>query len=125
VPDWLRPLLDAVLHDLQQPAPLDLAVGWTSGDGDRPGLLWLQEAQSAPELTGVPAWRGNQADALVHLADQLQEQFFPETRGAWGQARPACPGHGHPAEARVEGAVACWVCPSTGEVIGRVGALEP
>jgi hypothetical protein len=69
--------------------------------------------------------RGDVAEVMFELADGLQEQFFPESFGAWGQARPACPGHTHPAEPTVIAAVACWVCPSTGEVLGPIGAYAP
>jgi hypothetical protein len=60
-----------------------------------------------------------EADAVVILADQLQDGVLEETAGA---PRPPCPadgGHLHPAVARVVDGVASWVCP-TGE-----GARRP
>ena len=116
-------MLDAVLSDLQQPTALELAIGWTSEDGDDRGTLWFQEVASAPEMTGVHVRRAEPADLMVHLAEQLQEQFFPETSGAWAEARPVCPGHRHPAEPRVVRSIACWVCPSTDQLLGRIGAI--
>jgi hypothetical protein len=121
LPDWLAPVLAAVLADLQRPTALELAAGWTDGE---PGTLWLQERGDRSSTTGVPVWRDERAEMLVQVADQLQEQFFPETSGAWGQARPACPGHAHPAAPRVEGSTACWTCPTSGQVLGEIGALE-
>ena len=74
---------------------------------------------------GIHVPSGDPAEILFELADQLQEQFFPETFGAWGEARPACPGHTHPAEPTVIDSIACWICPTTGEALGRIGAYDP
>jgi hypothetical protein len=124
VPDWLWPALDAVLTDLQRPTRVDLAVGWTGNGDDDTGTLWMQEVGWEPAVVGVHVTRGDAAEVIVDLADQLQEQFFSETGSAWGEARPPCPGHGHPAEPRVENAVAWWVCPSSGRALQRIGADE-
>jgi hypothetical protein len=105
--------------------PVALAVGWTSDGEDGYGTLWLQEAGSEPGVVGVHVRRGEPAAVIAELADRLQDQFFAETRSAWGEARPACPGHGHPAVAEVEDAVAWWVCPSTGARVARIGAARP
>ena len=62
------------------------------------GTLWIQE-QGSEAVLGV-GLRGDRGALLVaHLADELQEQFFPETEAAWGEPRPLCPGHTHPAQA--------------------------
>jgi hypothetical protein len=58
------------------------------------------------------------------LADYLQEQFFPETRAAWAQARPGCPGHGHPATARLIDGDAWWTCQQDGHALASFGALR-
>jgi hypothetical protein len=63
------------------------------------------------------------AEMAVSLADHLQEQFFPETGGAWGQARPPCPGHAHPALARLIDDEAWWTCPLDGRALSRFGML--
>ena len=56
------------------------------------------------------------------LADHLQEQFFPESGAAWGEARPACPGHSHPASASADEHEAWWECPVDGRRIAAIGS---
>jgi hypothetical protein len=53
----------------------------------------------------------------------LQDQWFPETAGAWGEARPECPGHTHHAEPGIRHDVAVWSCPKDGRVLARIGEL--
>ncbi|MGH2883072.1 MAG: hypothetical protein ACRDPA_10315, partial [Solirubrobacteraceae bacterium] len=72
---------------------------------------------------GLPSRAAPRATLRAEWADQLQEQFFPETQGAWGEARPKCPGHPHPAQAIERDGDAWWVCPSTGQLIARIGHL--
>jgi hypothetical protein len=68
-------------------------------------------------------------DAFARALRDLQgadpkEQVFPETRAAWGQARPPCPGHAHPASAELVGDHAMWICPSSGQPLARIGYLH-
>ncbi|MEU5438772.1 hypothetical protein AB0G73_36335 [Streptomyces sp. NPDC020719] len=46
-------------------------------------------------------------EALVHLADRLQDWVIELTHG---QASPPCPGHPHPMSAAVADDTAAWVC---------------
>jgi len=87
--------MDAVLADLQQPTSVDVRVSYNResrtlrfSEGDD----WRSASY---EL--CPNERGSRR--VVRLADWMQEQFFPETFGAWGEARPACPGHPAPSRA--------------------------
>jgi hypothetical protein len=96
VPAWLAEILDVVLRDLQRPEPVAIRVGWTPADTDRSGLLWFEEV-GHQGMTGVNVPETDDAYLTVLLADALQDQFFSETSAAWGEARPACPGHTHPA----------------------------
>jgi hypothetical protein len=124
LPEWLRGPVAAVLHDLQPPRPVDLRLAYEErADGE--GVLWIGELDD-PFWTGVGVtpWRDEPVTRLVvGLADWLQEQFFPESRGAWGEARPACPGHPHPAQADELSGEAWWICPADGRRIGRIGSL--
>jgi hypothetical protein len=108
-----------VLADLQRSSPIDLRAGYD----DAAGQLWISEAGEFG-MWGYEPWDERGAGLLVDLADCLQEQFFPETRGAWGQARPCCPGHPHPAQAVRLGDEAWWICPVDQIRIGRIGELE-
>jgi hypothetical protein len=62
----------------------------------------------------------SEADAVVKVADLLVDDVIEQLWGAW----PICPGHGHPAEARVVADEAMWVCPQVGVTIARVGELQ-
>jgi hypothetical protein len=115
-------LLEPVLSDFQRPRPIELDFGldpqWEGG------LVWIWE----PDLSGamglpIPDRSAPRVELFVYFADLLQEQFFPETRGAWGEARPECPGHPHPASPIELDREAWWVCPVNGRRIGKIGQL--
>jgi hypothetical protein len=123
VPDWLMSeVLDAVLLDLQRPRPVEFELGVEPrGEG---GIVWFAErGGSGAAGLGLPDRSTPRAELLVSWADWLQEQVFPETRGAWGEARPECPGHPHPGSAVELDGEAWWVCPVDGRRIGRIGQL--
>ena len=124
VPDWLmREVLEPVLGDLQRPRPIELVVELEPRD--QGGLVWFSErGQQGSFGLGVPDPATPRAALLAEWADQLQEQFFPETHGAWGEARPQCPGHPHPAQAIESDDEAWWVCPTDGGPITRIGHLH-
>jgi hypothetical protein len=92
VPEWLRGPLDDVLHDMQQPHAVELRIGWEPPADDDWGLVWITEVgQQGRAGMGVTPMESPE-DLKVHIADWMQDQWFPETYGAWGEARPACPG---------------------------------
>jgi hypothetical protein len=141
-PDWLEGPASAVLEDLQgaQPiagiavfaAPIDHLNGLTLGiaEGltpDEPlsqlddeldpddhtdygGGNWVPRSLTGPEL-------------LVLVADILQEDLA-ETFTGWGQARPPCPHHPHPARPGVRDGEAWWICERDDELLNRVGRGE-
>jgi hypothetical protein len=107
------------LGDLQADAPIEVRVRGLEGD-----RLIVQEA-GEPDSAGLWIPPDDAPEELVvSLADQLQEQVFPESRGAWGQARPPCPGHAHPARAELVDDVAMWVCPDTERPLARIGHAQ-
>jgi hypothetical protein len=127
VPDVLRGALELVLGDLQGARPIELLVGFEPGaepnpDGEWESLLWFTEpdgweAGYAPYEQSGPA-------LVVDLAEYLQEHFFPESRQAWGEARPECPGHPHPTVPEVRAGEAWWTCPLTSDRVARLGTLR-
>jgi hypothetical protein len=87
--------------------------------------VWLREPADAHGTAfWIPEDTGEGAGLLLLLADRLQDQFFPETRSAWGEARPACRGHRHPARAIEVAGEAWWTCPLDGRRIARIGRLS-
>jgi hypothetical protein len=90
-PPWLGEAVDAVLRDFQQPRPV--AIEWRYEPTDGTGTVWLRElGDEHGTAFWIPEDTEEGAEFLLLLADRLQDQFFPETRSAWGEARPACPG---------------------------------
>ncbi len=119
VPDWLGDVFDTVLADLQLPTPIDVQLGFVLESS----LLWVSEP-SERSRTGFQAFADESSlERLVRVAAWLQEQFFWETRAAWGQARPACPDHPHPASPVELSGRAWWVCPTDARPIARIGEL--
>jgi hypothetical protein len=116
-PEWLARALIAVMSDLQRPESVRFEVTW---DADEQ-IIWFREATERDRAGFSPGDRRG-AQLMVELADWLQEQVFPESGGAWGEARPECPGHAHPALPFVEAdGEAWWVCPTAGPLIKRIG----
>lgn len=145
-PSALRDLVDLVLGDLQASEPIPVQVGWHPNyvspgsavlgceDPPTPYLMFSEPGPwggvgwtpAAPGAGGEDREWGDEftpAEMAVGLADYLQEQFFPEAAAAWGQARPLCPGHSHPAEPRLIDGDAWWTCPRDGHEVARFGAL--
>jgi hypothetical protein len=119
LPDWLHETVECCLHDMQQPTAVELRLE-LSGDGEHL-MLWESDG-SGSGFYLLNEQRG--AELVVHLADFLQEQVFPETREAWGEARPACPRHQHPATPTVLDGEAWWICPDTNRRLSVIGAYQ-
>jgi hypothetical protein len=125
VPRWLiTEVLEPVLADLQGDHPIEIDVT-RELQGRSAGYVVFQErGHQAGAGLGVPLPEASREEAKVIWADYVQEQFFPETRAAWGQARPPCPDHHHPASATLLDGEAWWICPADGTRIGRIGDLR-
>lgn len=123
LPEWLAGPLRDVLRDMQQPRTLELALWWEPPFDTEWGLVWFTEVGELGRAGMGVAPMDSAEDLKVHIADWMQEQWFPETAGAWGEARPECPGHTHPAAPVIDDDVAVWSCPKTGHVLARIGEL--
>lgn len=120
LPPWLLEAVDALMADFQQPSPIDVRLGFDAAQQ----TLWIGEAGGRDASFAFGLWGEERGAALlITLAHWLQEQFFPETLGAWGQARPECPGHTHPAYAGPVGEQAWWLCALDHHQIAQVGHL--
>jgi hypothetical protein len=116
--EWAREVVDRCLHDMQQPTVIEVSLKWLiervlmlpdPGGGDD-GYTFTHAQESA--------------EMVVAFANLLQEHVFPESDGAWGKARPACRGHGHPTKPTVLDGEAWWICPNTGQRLSLIGAYE-
>jgi hypothetical protein len=123
LPDWLSEILEVVLSDFQQPAAIELRVGY---DAARQMVVFSEHGETGGAGFGESATqtRPPNAQDIVEVAYWLQDQFFPETRGAWGEPRPRCPGHAHPmAPVEIDGE-AWWTCPLDDRAVVRIGAFR-
>jgi hypothetical protein len=95
VPEAVWQVIEPALIDLQRPRAVELEFGFNRRlDGL---VVWVGERGE----TGSAGWWlsdevNRPVEWLVSWANWLQEQVFAEATGAWGEARPACPGHRHP-----------------------------
>ena len=62
-------------------------------------------------------------DLLLLIADLLQVCVLENMLG-WGQARPPCPTHPHPACPALHDGEAWWVCPQDQSALYRIGCGE-
>ena len=101
---------------MQQPTPIKLGLGYYQDDElEHFGVVQFRETDGTGFGFGVVT-NSPEPALLIALAEGLQENFS-ETREAWGQARPACPGHTHPAVPNELDGVAWWTCPHDGAPI--------
>jgi hypothetical protein len=108
---------EGVLNDLQGNDPITISLSYRPDVGGV--IVTVAECSYGFGIDpGAPS-----AEMLVALAEGIQEHL-PECPAAWGEARPACPGHPHPAVAKLVGDSAYWVCPNDGHRLGLIGALH-
>ena len=92
----------------------------------RPLPALADAEQLEPEPAAMPGGgnlvpRGlSGAELLVRVAELLQEELA-ETQLGWGQARPPCPYHPHPARPVMIDGQAWWICERLGESLYRIG----
>jgi hypothetical protein len=124
VPEWLKRPLAAVLRDLQRPEPVNIHISYSPHPlYDSYGAIFLVEVGQESWLTSIPvSTNASHAELLVEIADGMQDQVFPELHGSWGEARPECPRHPHPAVPRLVEDKAWWVCPMTAAQIKQIGS---
>ncbi|MEI4274178.1 hypothetical protein TEK04_20835 [Klenkia sp. LSe6-5] len=138
-PAFWTPVVDRVLRDVA--ATTDLGTTWrfqhrtTEPDVLRtPGLtLWFGDdgpgewvvPDPVLELR-LPRTRFELPDlrdvdeALLFLADRVQDHLVDELHGAW----PLCPGHTHPMRPAPSGTGPAWRCPAGTGADVEVGALR-
>lgn len=121
IPTWQRKVINAVVTDVQESGPISLRFACVLED-DRQSMTlfaWVDGEQGASG-TGLNPHRSH-VERLVDFAGWLQEQVIWESVAAWGEARPLCPGHPHPAKPDVVGGDAWWVCPQNRRQIALIG----
>ena len=144
-PVWLEEPVVGVMADLQAATPirgLVPAASFEDGlNGVSLGVIEPSELSATlprlpdaadeldPEPAGSPGGgnfipRGlTEPGLLARVAEILQEDLA-ETEIAWGQARPPCPYHPHPARPVVRDGEAWWICERLSEPLYRIGRGE-
>lgn len=113
---------ERVVADLQGADPVAISLSYQASDKAPESGIVLVEVGECRYGFGV--WlRESPAEKLFRLADGVQEHLC-ECPDAWAQARPACPGHGHPALPQLRGDAAYWVCPGDGRRLAAIGELH-
>jgi hypothetical protein len=123
IPDAVARAARRVIADVDGAEPLPITlVSYTQRSEDPVlGMLIIGVGEAMYGFGVDPA--ASDAELLWEIAEGIQE-YLSETALAWGQARPVCPGHPHPAIARVEGGKAVWICPRDDRQLGVVGELH-
>src|ERR1700722_3270238 len=123
LPEWLAGPAAAVFADIQGDDPISnlrlLATKTGHPDGAILGVL-------EPDGTGGGRSVSRHADPIemiLEIAEILQDECA-ERSGGWGQPRPPCPYHPHPARPALRGGEAWWVGERREERLYRIGTGE-
>ncbi|MDA0171948.1 hypothetical protein OJ998_22800 [Solirubrobacter taibaiensis] len=141
-PDWLDAPAAAVLRDLQGAQPIAgiSVVAYRAVDLNGLHLAIVvgpEVSEPLPQLEddldpGEPTEYGGgnwvprtlTGPALLVLVADLLQEDLAETSAGWGQSRPPCPQHPHPARAVIRDGEAWWVCERDDELLYRIGKGE-
>jgi hypothetical protein len=120
LPGWLAGPAAELLADFEEPVPLGLRVGFLPDEFyESTGSVFVVEPAGQYGGVGVSMSDGLER-LMLAIASGIQD-FISEFDDSWGDARPPCPGHPHPAWAKVLDGEAWWTCPRTGTRLKRIG----
>jgi hypothetical protein len=122
LPDALLGPAQDLLAALERPSPIGLSLTSSRGFGDGSLIIYVWLDSGSGWGFGVDA-RWSTDELLVALTDGIQEHL-PEEEQTWGQARPRCPDHRHPAMFRLLDGVAWWVCPAQGTRLSPIAPAD-
>jgi hypothetical protein len=120
LPDWVAGPGAELLADFEEPVPLGLRFGFLPDEFyESTGSVFVVDPDGQYGGVGVDMSRGLES-LLVRIASGIQD-FISEFDDSWGDARPPCPGHPHPALAMELDGEAWWTCARTGARLKRIG----
>ncbi len=112
---------------------LTLGVHKFEGDLQLPQLADELDPDT-PTVYGGGNWvpRTLTGPALLALIADILQEDLAEDASAWGESRPPCPSHPHPARPRLIDGEAWWICERDDKQLYRIGqgkvptrALQP
>jgi hypothetical protein len=122
LPDAIASAAKRVIADIQGDKPLPIALAYMPCSEDMNFGTLVVNVGGERYGFGVDSG-ASETEIVRALAEGVQEHLS-ETALSWGQARPVCPGHPHPAIAHVDGGDAVWACPRDGRRLGVVGEFH-
>jgi hypothetical protein len=123
LPHWLAASANAVFADVQGDDPIpDLCLLAKETDHPDAVVLGVFEPDGTGGGRSVSRLAGP-VEMMLEIAEILQDESA-ERSGGWGQARPSCPYHPHPARPAAWGGEAWWVCERRDERLYRIGSGE-
>lgn len=122
IPDAVASAARRVIADVDgaEPLPITLVSYIQRSEDSVLGMLIISVGESVYGFGVDPV--ASDAELVWEVAEGVQE-YLSETDLAWGQARPVCPGHPHPAIARIDGGIVVWTCPHDGRRLAVAGEL--
>lgn len=123
LPQWLVAAAGAVFADIQGDDPIpDLCLLAKETDHPEAMVLGVSEPNGTGGGRSVSRLAGPVA-MMLEIAEIVQGECA-ELSGGWGQARPPCPYHPHPARPADRRGEAWWVCEPRDEGLWRIGSGE-
>jgi hypothetical protein len=113
LPDHLLGPVGHLLAAFDEPTVIGVTVTCEKGEYDGEEY-WVVAYASLASGEGIGGFAISLTQPVAQLLEQLADgiqEHLSEQRSTWGQARPPCPGHLHPASVRVHDGVAWWECP--------------
>jgi hypothetical protein len=120
VPGWLAEPARAVLADIYADDPIP---GLRLQAAEAEGLDGLVLGVFEPDGSGGGRFVSRSLDPidlLLEVAEIVQDECT-ETTAGWGQPRPRCPHHPHPARPSARDGEAWWICTRRDERLYRIG----
>ena len=120
VPEWLAEPARAVLGGIHADDPIP---GLHLQAAEAEGLDGVVLGVFEPDGTGGGRFVSRSLDPLdllLAVAEIVQDECA-ETTAGWGQPRPPCPYHPHPARPAARNGEAWWICTLRDERLYRIG----
>jgi hypothetical protein len=122
LPKAVERAAELVVGDIQGAKPLPIGLSYLASSED--SKLGTVVVRVGSDVYGFGVDRTASSPELIFaLAEGIQEHLS-ETALAWGEARPVCGTHRHPASPEIAEGAAYWICPQDGRRLAEIGAFH-